>query len=96
MLNRLESECPEKFNKFTVWAKIDDKSGGSTFPPRKNNAIFTTYDGSKGMERDICVVMGVNLPFSARTFAKYWKEYYEGVSKTDKKRKKKAALNETI
>lgn len=55
VLNRLEDECPEKFNKRTVYASIrdDDKSDVKL---NKRIAVFTTYDGSKGMERDICVV----------------------------------------
>lgn len=55
VLNRLEYECPEKFNKRTVYASIrdDDRSGVKL---NKRIAVFTTYDGSKGMERDICVI----------------------------------------
>ena len=55
MLNRLESDCSEKYNKRTVWAKISEKDGGAT-QPTPDAAIFTTYDGCKGMERDICVL----------------------------------------
>lgn len=54
-LNELEMRYPKKFNKNTVYASIrnNDSIGAN---PRKNSAIFTTYDGSKGMERDTCVV----------------------------------------
>lgn len=55
MLNRLEADCSEKYNKRTVWAKISEKDGGAT-QPTPDAAIFTTYDGCKGMERDICVL----------------------------------------
>lgn len=55
MLNYLEKECPDKFNKFSVWSNIRDSGDGST-SPNKESAIFTTYDGCKGMERDICVI----------------------------------------
>ena len=55
VLNTLESEYPDKFNKKTVYAKIHEKDGGTTSPD-KNTAIFTTFDGSKGLERDTCVV----------------------------------------
>lgn len=55
MLNWLENECGEKFNKKTVWSKITEKDGEAT-RPTSDTAIFTTYDGCKGMERDICVL----------------------------------------
>lgn len=53
ILNELEGRYPERFNKFTVWAKV--REGGAT-QPQAGAAVFTTYDGCKGMERDICVV----------------------------------------
>ena len=54
--NRLETEYGEKFNKKTVWSSIDDKGLGCAVKPSKETAIFTTFDGSKGMERPICVL----------------------------------------
>ena len=54
ILNRLEKKYPEKFNKDTVWSKISDCEGSTS--PDEKSAIFTTYDGCKGMERDICVI----------------------------------------
>ena len=54
-LNILEGRCPEKFNKKTVYASIRDEDE-SVSKYKKNIAIFTTYDSSKGMERPICVV----------------------------------------
>lgn len=48
MLNELERRCPEKFNKDTVWSKVTDTEGGAT-SPRPGSAIFTTFDGCKGM-----------------------------------------------
>ena len=54
VLNKLETKYPEKFNKNTVYASIKDKDG-STYPTAEN-AIFTTFDGSKGMERKYCLV----------------------------------------
>ena len=63
MLNELERRCPEKFNKDTVWSKVTDTEGGAT-SPRPGSAIFTTFDGCKGMERDVCVVFDWTL--------KYW------------------------
>lgn len=53
--NRLEEFCPTVFNKYTVWSKIMDQDGGAT-QPSPDCAVFTTYDGSKGMERDVCVI----------------------------------------
>lgn len=55
VLNQLESRCPERFNKKTVFASIRNTDGGATEPTTKS-AIFTTYDSSKGMERPVCMV----------------------------------------
>lgn len=55
MLNMLEESYGHKFNKYTVWSKIGQGDRGST-SPNEDAAIFTTYDGCKGMERDIAVV----------------------------------------
>lgn len=52
VLNELELKYPHKFNKNTVFASIRDKDGGVT--PTDKCAIFTTYDGSKGLERPYC------------------------------------------
>lgn len=54
MLNRLESNHPETFNKNTVYASIKDRD--NYLKLGNDNAIFTTYDSCKGMERPICVV----------------------------------------
>lgn len=57
VLNKLEEKYPEKFNKNTVYASIQDvDSAGKKVAPKNTSAIFTTYDSSKGMERPICVV----------------------------------------
>ena len=55
VLNILENEYSYKFNKKTVYASIREEDGGSVFPTA-DSAIFTTFDGAKGLERDICVV----------------------------------------
>lgn len=55
MLNKLEEQYPQKFNKYTVWSKISENDGEAT-EPTPGVAIFTTFDSCKGMERDICVV----------------------------------------
>lgn len=57
VLNRLEAKYPQKFNKQTVYASIQDTdSVGGKVAPKSTSAVFTTYDSSKGMERPICVV----------------------------------------
>jgi len=56
MLNALEREYPTRFNKKTVWSNISDKSDGTATRPSPGVAVFTTYDGCKGMEREICAV----------------------------------------
>lgn len=53
-LNALEKKYPEKFNKNNVYASIRDEERSAPYNP--GSAIFTTFDGSKGMERKICVV----------------------------------------
>ena len=48
------NDYPEKFNKHTVYASIADTGSGTA--PDNNSAIFTTFDSSKGMERNVCVI----------------------------------------
>lgn len=55
LLNSLEEHYPEKFNKSTVYASIQDENKGSV-SPGKETAIFTTFDGCKGLERNVCVI----------------------------------------
>lgn len=54
-LNELEELHPDKFNKRTVYASIRDQDAGY-MEPKEDAAIFTTYDSSKGLEREICVL----------------------------------------
>ena len=56
VLNMLEKEHPEKFNKSTVYASITDKDSVGKTEPKSDSAIFTTFDSSKGLERKVCVV----------------------------------------
>lgn len=56
VLNILEKEKPDKFNKKTVYASIKESDSVGKIEPKSNSAIFTTYDSSKGLERKICVV----------------------------------------
>ena len=63
ILNRLETERPETFNKNTVYASIRDSdkgvsNRGGTGRYARDTAIFTTFDSSKGLERDVCLVCG--------------------------------------
>lgn len=61
--NYLEKNYPEKYNKRTLWSKITDTDGGTT-SPSPDCAIFTTYDGCKGMERKVCILYDWSV--------KYW------------------------
>ena len=65
VLNQLENQYPDSFNKKTVYASIQDKDEGSV-SPKRDSAIFTTFDSSKGLEREICVVFDFT--------EKYWDE----------------------
>lgn len=56
ILNKLESKNKDKFNKNTVYASISDQDTSGKVQPSKETAIFTTFDSSKGLEREICVV----------------------------------------
>ena len=55
-LNELESRYPEKYNKKTVYATISNSESWGRTTIGKSTAIFTTFDGSKGMERNVCVI----------------------------------------
>lgn len=55
LLNAIERKNPEKFNKKTVWSATTEH-GQQVTSPDESCAIFTTFDGCKGMERDVCFV----------------------------------------
>lgn len=55
-LNTLEEKYPEIYNKTTVYASISDSDAMGSTEPKKESAIFTTYDSSKGLERKIVVI----------------------------------------
>lgn len=55
VLNQLEQDYPQKFNKHTIFASISDQGERAT-EPTATSGIFTTFDSSKGLERKICVV----------------------------------------
>ncbi|MEG3826332.1 AAA family ATPase [Mesomycoplasma ovipneumoniae] len=59
LLNYLEENHSDIFNKKTVYASIREKD--ANLSPKKNSAIFTTYDSSKGLEKPICVVFDFDL-----------------------------------
>lgn len=70
VLNELERKYPSRFNKRTVYASINDRDSGGATEPTKSTAIFTTFDGSKGLERKICVVFDYTLDYwSSRSLA---------------------------
>lgn len=52
--NYLEQYHTDRFNKHTLWSKITDTDGSTS--PTPDCAIFTTYDGCKGMEREVCIL----------------------------------------
>lgn len=52
--NYLESRHKDKYNKKTLWSKIKDSDGATS--PTPDCAVFTTYDGCKGMEREVCIL----------------------------------------
>ncbi len=54
VLNQVERKYPDRYNKSTVYASIRD--GDSNITPSKSIAIFTTYDGCKGLEKPICLI----------------------------------------
>lgn len=56
VLNALESNHPDTFNKKTVYASIRKDESTGKVEPKKTSAIFTTFDSSKGLERKISVV----------------------------------------
>ena len=55
-LNAVEERYPQIYNKKTVYASISDNDAEKQISPSSNTAIFTTYDSSKGLERDVCII----------------------------------------
>lgn len=55
-INDLERLQPEKYNKKTLYVTISDKEDSNK--PVDNSMIVTTFDGSKGLERKLCIVFG--------------------------------------
>ncbi|MDW2891377.1 AAA family ATPase [Mesomycoplasma ovipneumoniae] len=70
VLNYLEQNHRHIFSKKTVYASIKEKD--SKMSPKKNAAIFTTYDSSKGLEKPICVVFDFDI--------KYWHTRLEKIT----------------
>lgn len=62
MLNRLESDNHEKFNKYTIYASISD-TDKSRVDPNSKVGIFTTFDSAKGLERKVCVVFDYDYAY---------------------------------
>ncbi len=54
-LNVLEQRYPEKYNKHTIYASIREDDA-ARIEPKPDTGIFTTFDSSKGLEKDICMV----------------------------------------
>ena len=53
VLNALEERPNNLYDKKHVYASIKDNDGEKSVAPNSNVGIFTTFDGSKGMERPI-------------------------------------------
>lgn len=63
-LNAIERQWPAKFNKHTVFASIrDSDSGGRAVQHHDDAAIFTTFDASKGLEREVSIIFGYTEDF---------------------------------
>lgn len=54
-ISRIEKEYPEKYNKTNLYITIGSEANIS---PVKDSMIVTTYDGSKGLERQLTIVFG--------------------------------------
>lgn len=54
LLNECENKRPDAFNKNTVFASVREGDNDITSTP--DCAIFTTFDASKGLERDTCFI----------------------------------------
>ncbi len=61
VLNYLGENHSDIFNKKTVYASIRDSD--ANLSPKKNSAIFTTYDSSKGLEKPICVIFNFTINY---------------------------------
>lgn len=72
-LNEIERLYPEKFNKNTVYASIRDEDRSQRV--RENSAIFTTFDGAKGMERKVCVIFDYTEEYWDKRITKPDSEY---------------------
>ncbi|CBH40656.1 AAA family ATPase [Mycoplasmopsis agalactiae] len=69
VLNTLENNYPEKFNKKTVYASIRDEE--RIVEPKNDSAIFTTFDSSKGLERPICVIFDWSYEYYEWRLSRY-------------------------
>ena len=68
VLNDLENRPGNLYDKHHVYASIADNDGDKAVAPSSGVGIFTTFDGSKGMERPICVVFDFTEEYwSSRT-----------------------------
>lgn len=54
LLNEAEERWPSKYNKNTVYASIRDGDTNASYGD--DVAVFTTFDASKGLEREVCLV----------------------------------------
>ena len=61
--NAVEDKYKHIYSKNTLWSTIKDDGSGNATRPKDASAIFTTFDGSKGMERPICMLCDFNTVY---------------------------------
>lgn len=55
-INFIEKQSPRKYNKRNLYVSIGENA--DTNKPVDDSMIVTTFDGSKGLERKLCIVFG--------------------------------------
>ena len=68
LLNKLEKLYPDKYNKKTIYASI--RNSLDEVSAKDDIGIFTTFDRSKGMERDVCVLCDFTEKYWAKRISK--------------------------
>lgn len=63
LLNILEEQHPNKFNKNTVYSSINNENRAARILTDNSTALFTTYDSCKGLERKVCVIFDFSIEY---------------------------------
>jgi len=74
VLNQLETEYSDRFNKHTVYASITDEDR-TVLRPSTSTAIFTTFDACKGLERKLCCVFNFTEDYWSSRISKSMTKY---------------------